>query len=116
MRFDFIMGLPGEPDDIVERTLALIDETEPNSVLLTYLCPLPGSELFKHPKRFGININTFDWQKYDVVAGRFTEGELPDIVFEYDEVTPWGKGMSKERIFQNYVQLQSILRERGLNF
>ncbi len=115
-RLDFIIGLPGEPDDIVDRTLAFIDKTEPSSVLLSFLCPMPGSELFERPKRFGININTLDWRKYTVVAGRFTEDELPNIVFEYDEVTPWGKGMSKERIFQNYVQLQGILRERGLNF
>jgi len=77
---------------------------------------MPGSELFKQPKRFGITINTFDWRKYTFTAGRFTEDELPNIVFEYDGVTPWGKGMSKERIIQNYVQLQGILRERGLNF
>ncbi len=115
-RLDFIIGLPGEPDDIVERTLAFIDETEPSSVLLSYLCPMPGSELFKHPERFGIKINTYDWRKYTTAAGRYTEDELPNFVFEYNEVTPWGKGTSQERIFQNYVQLQGILRERGLNF
>lgn len=116
VRLLFIMGLPGEPDDIVERTLSFIDEIEPSSVLLSILCPLPGSELFMQPKQFGITINTFDWRKYSLTAGRFREDELPDIVFEYDKVTPWGKGMSKERIFQNYIQLQSILRKRELNF
>lgn len=116
VRLNLIIGLPGEPDDIVERTLVFIDEAEPSSVLLSYLCPMPGSELFKHPKRFGITIRTFDWRAYSGSAGRFSKDELPDIVFDYDEVTPWGKGISRERIFQNYVQLQGILRERGLNF
>ena len=116
VRLHFIIGLPGEPDDIVERTLAFIAESEPSSVLLSFLCPMPGSELFNHPERFGMHITTFDWRKYTVVGGRFTEDELPNIVFEYDEVTPWGKGISKERILQNYVRLQATLRERRLNF
>lgn len=116
VRLDFIIGLPGEPDDIVERTLAFIDETQPQSVLMSVLCPMPGSELFNHPERFGIKINTFDWRKYAFVAGRFEEDEVPNLIFEYDEVTPWGKGMSKEKIIQNYVKLQSIFRKRGLNF
>jgi len=116
VRFNLIIGLPGEPDDIVERTLTFIDETEPSSVLLSYLYPVPGSILFKNPKRFGITINTFDWRRYTATAGRFTEDELPDIIFDYDQITPWGRGVSKERIFENYVKLQSILRERGLNF
>ena len=116
VRLNLIIGLPGEPDDIVEQTLAFIDEAEPTSVLLSYLYPVPGSELFKNPARFGININTFDWTRYTATAGRFSEDELPDIIFDYDKVTPWGKGVDKEIIYQNYVRLQSILRERGLNF
>ena len=116
VRLNLIIGLPGEPDDIVEQAVAFIDETEPNSVLLSYLCPMPGSELFKHPERFGININTYDWQEYTSLAGRFAEDELPELIFDYDEVTPWGKGISREQIARKYVRLQSILRERGLNF
>lgn len=116
VRLHFIIGLPGEPDDVVERTLAFVDETEPSSVLLSYLCPMPGSELFEHTERFGIRITTYDWEKYTLTAGRFREDEFPTFVFEYSEVTPWGKGMSKEKIFANYLRLQSILRERGLNF
>lgn len=116
VRLNLIIGLPGEPDDIVERTLAFIDESQPSSVLLSYLYPVPGSEIFKHPERFGITINTYDWRRYTATAGRFSEDELPDIIFDYDKVTPWGKGMSKKQIYDNYVKLQGILRERGLNF
>ncbi len=116
VRLDFIIGLPGETDDIVEQTLSFIDEAEPSSVLLSILIPMPGSEIFKHPERFGIKITTYEWQKYSNLAGRYKEDELPNSLIEYDEVTPWGKGRSKERIFEDYVQLQGILRERELNF
>jgi anaerobic magnesium-protoporphyrin IX monomethyl ester cyclase len=116
VRLHFILGLPGEPDDIVKRTLAFIDEAQPTSVLLNILTPMPGSEIFNHPENYGIKIKTYDWKKYFSLAGRFEEEEGPDMIFEYDKVMPWGKGMSREQIVHNYVELQTILRERGLNF
>lgn len=116
VRLHFIFGLPGEPEDIVKQTLNFIDEVNPKSVLLSLLCPLPGSEMFEFPERFGIKIETMDWERYRVAFGRFDAGELPDMVFHYDDVTPWGKGMNKERILQNYIELQTILRDHKLIF
>ncbi len=115
VRLNLIIGLPNEPDDIVARTLAFIDEAKPTSVLLSYLNPVPGSEIFNHPERFGITINSYDWERYGCAAGRFSEDELPDILFDYNDVTPWGKGMTRETINHNYTELQGILRDRGLN-
>jgi hypothetical protein len=54
---------------------------------------------------------TRDWDKYTLTAARFDAGELPTFVFEYEN-----RGMSREKIFANYLRLQGILRERELNF
>ena len=116
VRLHFILGLPGEPDDIVKQTLSLIDEMNPNSVILNLLCPMPGSEMFDSPERFGITIDTIGWEKYRSVFGRFDENELPNMTFHYNEITPWGNQMSKDEIVQNYIELQAILRDRGLNY
>ena len=116
VRIHFILGLPGEPDDIVRRTLEFINEVEPNSVLLTLLCPLPGTEIYNNPEQYGIKYISKDWDKYILVFGRFSDNEIPELVFEYKDITPWGSGMSKEKIVANYMELQSILRERKLNF
>ena len=62
VRLHFILELPGEPDDIVKQTLSLIDDINPNSVLLFLLCPMSGSEMFDSPERFGIKIDTTDWK------------------------------------------------------
>lgn len=105
-----------DPNDIVERTLAFVEETGPSSVLLSYLSPTIGSEFYKYAKRFGMNINTFDWSRYTTTAGRFEEEEVPDIIFDYDPVIPFGKSMSRERIYRNHIELQGIFRERGLIF
>jgi radical SAM superfamily enzyme YgiQ (UPF0313 family) len=112
----FILGLPGESDDIVSHTLDFIDETEPTGVQLALLCPLPGSEIGDNPEKFGIkNINP-NWDEYRMLYGRFDEGEKPQLMFEYEDVTPWGKSKSTEKIVSDYIELQAILREKGLNF
>ncbi|MCK4364489.1 MAG: B12-binding domain-containing radical SAM protein [Thermoplasmatales archaeon] len=116
VRVHFILGLPGEPDDIVKQTLNFINKANPGSVLLSLFCPMPGSEIFEDPKRFSVNLHTKNWDAYRNVFGRFDENEHPSPVFNYDEVTPFGRGMKNEEIIQNYEELQIILRDRGLNF
>lgn len=116
VRLNLILGLPGEPEDIVKQTLKFIDETNPRSVMLSILCPMPGSEMFDNPEMFGIKIETTDWDKYHVVFGRFDPKELPDMVFQYSDKCHWGTGTKKETIIQNYIDLQGELRDRRLIF
>ncbi|MHC4494898.1 MAG: B12-binding domain-containing radical SAM protein [Planctomycetota bacterium] len=115
-RLHLIFGLPGEPDDIVYRTLEFIDEAEPKSVLLNLFCPLPGSDIAQNPESFGIRHVSPDWHDYRNLYARFDREEQPQMWFEYEETTPWGESMSNERIIGNYSELQTILRERNLNF
>jgi len=115
-RLHFILGLPGEPNDIASRTLDFINEADPKSVILTVFTPLPGSEIFNSPKKFGIkNINP-NWRGYQLAFGRFDENEKPKMMFEYESMTPWGQAISNEKILENYSELQAILRERKLIF
>jgi len=116
VRLHLIFGLPGEPEDIVSRTLDFINEAEPSSVLLNLLCPLPGSEMYNNPVFFGIKNMCTEWHKLRNLYARFNEREKPHMWFEYCPVTPFGKSMSNERIINNYSELQAILRERNLNF
>jgi len=113
----FIMGLPGEPKDIANQTIDFIKEVEPSVVSLSILCPMPGSELYKNPKRFGIKINyDVSFEKYMFAFGRFDEGEKAPRIFEYDEITPFGKGMSMDEILENHEKVQHFLRDNDLNF
>lgn len=116
VREHFIIGLPGEPDNIVKKTLEFIEETNPKSVLLSLFCPMPGSEIYDYPEKFGLNLLEKDWRKYHTAFGRFDAQEKPSIVFEYNKNTPWGEGRDKNRIVEDYFELQSIMRNRGLNF
>ena len=68
------------------------------------------------PEKYGIKNISNDWEKFRVVFGGFDPKELPEMVFEYEKITPWGKSMSNKTILQNYVDLQNTLREGGLKF
>jgi len=115
-RLLLIIGLPGEPKDIAARTIEFIKETEPTTVLLSLLCPLPGTELFNNPARFGIKLKKdVPFEKYTTAFGRFDENEKPALVFEYEKTTPFGESMSNEEILDNYNIVQKYLRENKLN-
>jgi len=111
-----MLGLPGEPNDIVSRMLDFIDETQPRSVGLALFCPFPGSEITNNYKKYGIKYINPNLHEYRILYGRFDKDEKPRLMFEYNKVTPWGKGMSSAQIIDNYTKLQAILRKRNLNF
>ncbi len=114
-RVYLILGLPGEPEDIVDKTWNFIRETEPEMVYLSIFTIRPGTEVFYNPKKFGIKEISTDWKHNHHMYGRYNE-ELPKAVtFEYEKQTKWGRGFSKEEIMRNYIELQTRLREKGLS-
>ncbi len=113
-RLYMIIGLPGEPDDIVKQTWAFIEETQPDLVALSLFTVRPGTKLFSDPHKFGIEHIDMDWKKSMHMFGRYEE-EIPELTFQYAENTPWGKGMTKQEIINNYMELQAKLRDCGLS-
>lgn len=113
-RLYMIIGLPGEPEDIVRRTWDFIEEADPGLVILSLFAVRPGTEVFRDPKRFGIKRVNTDWSKTMHMFGRYKD-ESPTLTFEYDRQTPWGRGMSSEEIINNYMELQARLKEKGLS-
>lgn len=114
VRVFLIMGLPAEPEDIVKQTWEFIEETAPDLVFLSLLTVRPGTIIYNNPKKFGIKHVNTDWSKTMAMFGRY-EDETPTLTFEYEEQAPWGKGFSKERIINNYLELQTKLRESKLS-
>lgn len=109
-RMYLILGLPGEPENIVDLTWDFIKETAPDVVFLHLFTIRPGTEVFDNPERFGIKYIDKDWSKNNHLFGRYGE-ETPTITFEYDE----GRGFTKEQLIGNYMELQKRLRECGLS-
>lgn len=109
-RIYMILGLPGEPPDVLEQTWSFIQRTQPDLVYLSIFTLRPGTEVYNHPERYGIKAVDYDWGNTQHMYGRYGD-EAPRVNFEYEE----GKGPSKERILSNYAELQRRLREASLS-
>jgi len=114
VRIYMILGLPGEPPDIVERSWDFVQETCPDLVIASLFTVRPGTAVFNEPKRFGIKSIRTDWSKTRHMHGRYDE-EVPSLTFEYEEVTPWGRSLTGEQIVKNYMEFQTRLREHHLS-
>ena len=112
-RLYMIIGLPGEPEDVVEQSWQFIKDTSPDMVYLSLFTIRPGTEIYEHPEKFGIKKVNTDWSKTMHMIGRYSN-EMPSLTFEYAEESPWGRNFSGERIMQNYMELQKRLKENNL--
>jgi radical SAM superfamily enzyme YgiQ (UPF0313 family) len=111
-----ILGLPGEPDDILDRTLRFISEVRPDYVNVSGFCPVPGSTIFANRAEFGIRNIDSDWKRHAHLMMRFSNEEEFGVPFDYEETTPWGRGFSKTAIINNIQKVQAFLRGNGMSY
>ncbi|OGN22124.1 MAG: hypothetical protein A2918_03120 [Candidatus Yanofskybacteria bacterium RIFCSPLOWO2_01_FULL_42_49] len=113
-RMYLIIGLPGEPDDIVEQTWSFIRETQPDLVYLGLFTVRPGTEMFNNPEKFGIASVSYDWEN-TMHRRRGNQENKKQLSFKYAPVTPWGRGMSEEEIIRNHNEIYRRVKEAGLS-
>lgn len=63
-----IVNFPGEDDHTVDETLEFIRQTKPEKWLLSSFAPLPGSDTFEHPLKYGITWLSSHWKDYYLVG------------------------------------------------
>ncbi|MCC6177634.1 MAG: hopanoid biosynthesis associated radical SAM protein HpnJ [Chloroflexi bacterium] len=79
----FIVGLPGETHETIQRTIAFARDIDPNTIQVSIAAPYPGTELYAQALENG-------WMKPGALLD---EHGLQDATLEYP-------GLSKEEIFQ----------------
>ena len=114
VRIYMILGLPGEPPDIVDLSWEFVRQTEPDLVIASLFTVRPGTAVFNEPAKFGIKSIRTDWSKTRHMHGRY-DHEVPELTFEYEPVTPWGRSLSEDQIVHNYMEFQSRLQEHHLS-
>lgn len=112
-RVYMILGLPGEPPDIVERTWSFIQDTQPDLVYLSVLTVRPGTDMYKHPGTYGFKWVGSDWDRTMHMYSRY-EPERPELTFAYQDCPQWGAAFTNEQIITNYLELQRRLKEAGM--
>jgi len=70
----FIVNFPGEDDSTVEETLEFVRQVKPDKWLLSSFAPLPGSDTFHNPLKYGITWVSPHWEDYYLVGegGKFS--------------------------------------------
>lgn len=112
-----ILGLPGEPPDILDVTKKFLTETEPDYVNLSTFCPYPGSDISSRPEYYGIRFIDNDWGKHAHLLYRYSDEEdVEGLPFEYAPENRWGKTFSRAAILQNVREIQHYVKEKGMTY
>lgn len=64
----FSIGHPDDTEETIKETIQLIKELQSfgASISTSIVTPFPGTKLWRERDRFGINIETTDWQRYNL--------------------------------------------------
>jgi len=105
----FIIGLPGETEETLRKTVAFADELQSEFGSLYgfhILAPFPGTEVREKAKEYGLDILTSDWTKYDAnhVVTRTPGADVQAIQAVADEY---------DATMERYLRYQDHLFETG---
>ena len=111
-----ILGLPGEPKDIVKKTINFLSESGVEYASVSGFLPVPGSPIERDYKKYGIKFINKDWNKYGHLLYRFSDEEEVGLPFEYEKITPYGASFTQEEIKNNIAELQNWLSSQSMTY
>jgi radical SAM superfamily enzyme YgiQ (UPF0313 family) len=105
----FIIGLPGETEETLRKTVEFADELHQEFGSLYgfhILAPFPGTEVREKAKEYGLEILTDDWTRYDAnhVVTRTPGADVAAIQSVADEY---------EQTMERYMRYQDVLYAQG---
>jgi radical SAM superfamily enzyme YgiQ (UPF0313 family) len=101
-------GLPGETTSSGERTAEFIERNwkNLNAVTLTNFIPLPGTDIYNNPEKYGIQILHKNWKKYNIAITR----DFQEFPFVHKI-----NGLSEEDMVQNLEIIKQEVFRRNLS-
>lgn len=107
-RFAFMLGLPGETVETMQKTLDFALELDPDYVLFNINTPYPGTEMYDWAKKNGYFKREIDYTKWD--AGEPIL-DLPTV--DTDDIKRYYKKCLKAFYLRPRYIIKSILRIRS---
>jgi len=100
----FIVGLPGETRDTIERTIAFAKEIDPYSLQVSLAAPYPGTELYRQAQEHG-------WLPTESAAGLVQNEGIQEAVLSYEDLSSEEMHAALERFYRAYyLRPRPILR------
>ncbi|MBI3785119.1 MAG: hopanoid biosynthesis associated radical SAM protein HpnJ [Deltaproteobacteria bacterium] len=100
----FIIGLPGETRDSIERTLEFAKQIDPYSLQVSLAAPYPGTELYKQAMDNG-------WLGRERERNLVQDGGIQEAVLSYDGLSSAEMHAALERFYRAfYLRPRPILR------
>ena len=63
-----MVNFPGETEETVVDTIKFVERTKPDSVFVSSFVPLPGSDTYANPLKYGIIWMSNRWEDYYTVG------------------------------------------------
>ncbi len=86
-RLFFMIGLPGQDINIADNIIKFLEEVKPTAVNLSTFVPLPGSDIYNSPDKYGVTILTKNWSEYVMSKGLYGTEVEDDFIFKHDILT-----------------------------
>jgi radical SAM superfamily enzyme YgiQ (UPF0313 family) len=103
-RVYFMIGLPGQDKHTADTFIQYIEEKEPDAVDLSTMIPLPGSDIYNNPGKYGIKLKNYAWSDSVFTLGLYGNEYEKDFLFEHDVLS------NEELKEQRYRILEYITR------
>jgi radical SAM superfamily enzyme YgiQ (UPF0313 family) len=113
-----LIGLLGEAEDTIERTIETIRRIKPLTLQVAIVTPYPGTSLYEEAKRKGL-LSTEDWSQYtgfkavsrteDMTAEQLLAAR-ERILREHAKAVFWKRKRHKAALFGRYLMDGSLMR------
>lgn len=101
MRGYFIIGNPGETEETLDETLELIMSTYMDDILVEYMTPYPGTNLYNHVNDYGIMIG--DWSSLNSYEINFIPHGMTKETLKKSFYDFYKRFYLRPRIIANYM-------------
>ncbi len=103
LKVGIIVGSPGETWETIRETEKLLKECPPDFWNVSTFMPLPGSDVYKNPEKFGLKILTWDLDQYQMIGKGLKDG---NVVVETEEMSKGDIEQARDELIDLLISME----------